>query len=161
MRFGVPFPSLIQHRGFTVFAVLAYVYIGGHQNGRELTAKRVDDAAAKKIADDAAAAEKRFKDQIPAQGSERTLCRFIEELRTGKPNYDLMSAMLAETIRQQLPDLQSSLIMWGALQSVSFKGVGPGRADIYQAKFEKGSLDDRIWVADGGKIERANVRPSD
>ncbi len=30
-RFRVPIPSLIQRLGFTVFAALAYVYIGGQQ----------------------------------------------------------------------------------------------------------------------------------
>jgi hypothetical protein len=49
----------------------------------------------------------------------------------------------------------------GALQSVIFKGVGPGGADIYQVKFEKGSLDYRIWLGPDGKIESANVRPSE
>jgi hypothetical protein len=48
----------------------------------------------------------------------------------------------------------------GALQSVNFKGVGPGGADIYQVKFEKGSLDYRIWLGPDGEIESANVRPS-
>ena len=28
----------------------------------------------------------------------------------------------------------------GALQAVTFKAVGPGGADIYQLRFEKGSL---------------------
>jgi len=49
----------------------------------------------------------------------------------------------------------------GALQSVNFKGVGPGGADIYQVKFEKGPLDYRIWFGPNGKIESANVRPSE
>jgi hypothetical protein len=46
-----------------------------------------------------------------------------------------------------------------ALQSVNFKGVGPGGADIYQVKSEKGSLDYGIWLGPNGKIENANVRP--
>jgi hypothetical protein len=49
----------------------------------------------------------------------------------------------------------------GALQSVKFKGVGPGGADIYQVKFEKGSLDYRIWLGPDGKPENALVRPSE
>src|SRR5262245_51567650 len=48
-RFGVPFASLIEHLGFTVFGVLAYVSIGGQQRftralrdqtDRETTARR-------------------------------------------------------------------------------------------------------------------------
>ena len=42
--------------------------------------------------------------------------RTIDELRTGKPNYDLMSPQLADATRQQLPHLQSTFAAMGALQ---------------------------------------------
>ena len=103
-----------------------------HQNGRDMTAKRLDDAEAKKVADAAAAFDKRFKDQTPVPGSEAALRRMIEELRLGKPNYDLLSPDLAAATGQQLPQLQSMIVGMGPLQSVSFKGVGPGGAYIYQ-----------------------------
>ena len=48
-----------------------------------MTAKRLDDAEAKKIADAAAAFAKRFKDQTPAPGSEAALRKMIEDLRMG------------------------------------------------------------------------------
>ena len=102
-----------------------------HQNGRDMTAKRLDDADAKKAADAAAAFDKRFKDQTAAPGSEAAVRRMIEELRLGKPNYDLLSPDLASATREQLPQLQSMITGMGALQSVTFKGVGPGGADIY------------------------------
>ena len=85
----------------------------------------------------------------------------IEELRLGKPNYDLLSPGLASATREQLPQLQAMISGMGALRSVTFKGVGPGGADIYQIKFEKGSLDYRIWLGPDGKTESANVRPSE
>jgi CubicO group peptidase (beta-lactamase class C family) len=132
-----------------------------HQNGQDMTAKRLDDAEAKKVTDAAAAFEKRFKAQTPATGSEAALRRMLEELRTGKVNYDLLSPDLASETREQLPDLQKMIADMGALQSVTFKGVGPGGADIYQVKFEKGSLDYRIWMAPDGKVESANARPSE
>jgi hypothetical protein len=132
-----------------------------HQNGRDMTGKRLDDVEAKKIADAAAAFDKRFKDQTAARGSEAAVRRMINELQTGKPNYDLMSPGLAEVTRQQLPQLQSTIAGMGALQSVIFKGVGPGGADIYQVNFEKGSIDYRIWLGADGKAEGANLRPSD
>ena len=80
-----------------------------HQNGRDQTAKRLDDAEAKRIADAAAAAAKRFKDQTAAPGSEAALRKMIEDLRVGKPDYDHMSAGLAAATRQQLPQLQSMI----------------------------------------------------
>ena len=48
----------------------------------------------------------------------------------------------------------------GALQSVIFKGVGADESDIYQLKFEKGSLEWHTWLsADGSKFLSAGVRP--
>jgi CubicO group peptidase (beta-lactamase class C family) len=132
-----------------------------HQNGRDMVAKRLDDAEARKIADAAAAFDKRFKEQTAAPGGEAAVRRMVEELRLGKPNFDRMSPKFANTIRQQLPEFQPMIAAMGALQSVTFKGVGPGGADIYQFKFEKGSLDFRIWLGADGKIENANVRPGE
>ena len=83
----------------------------------------------------------------------------IEDLRLGKPDYDMMSSGLADATRQQLPQLQPMISQLGAIQSVTFKGVGPAGADIYPVKFEKGSLEYRIWLAPDGKVESANVRP--
>jgi CubicO group peptidase (beta-lactamase class C family) len=130
-----------------------------HQNGRDMPLKRLDDAESQRIADAAAAFAKRFKDQTAAPGSEAALRRMIEELRMGKPNYDLMSAGLAAATRQQLPQLQSMITELGPMQSLTFKQVGPGGADVYQAKFEKGSLVYRIWLGPDGKIESALVSP--
>jgi CubicO group peptidase (beta-lactamase class C family) len=132
-----------------------------HQNGRDVTMKRLNDAAAKKVADAAAAFDKRYKDQTPAPGSEAAVRRMIVELQAGTPNYDLMSPGLADATRQQLTGIQSMLNGMGPLQSVIFKGVGPGGADIYQVNFEKASIDYRVWLSADGKVDSANMRPSD
>jgi len=129
-----------------------------HQGGRDMTATRLGDAESQRIADAAAAFAKRFKDQTPAPGSEAALRRMIEELRLGKPNYDLMSPGVADATRRQLPQLQSTITGLGALQSMSFTGVGPGGADIYLVKFEKGALEYRIWLTPDGKIDNTNFR---
>jgi len=132
-----------------------------HQNGRDMTAKRLDEAEAKKVVDAAAAFDKRFKDQTAVPGSEAAVRRMIGELQAGKPDYDLMSPNLANATRQQLTGIQSMINGLGALQSVTFKGVGPGGADIYTARFEKGSLDYRVWLTPDGKVvDRANLGPS-
>jgi hypothetical protein len=128
------------------------------QNGRDMTAKRLDDAEARRVADAAGAFQKRFKDQTPVPGGDAIVRRLIEEIRAGNPNYDLMSSDLAKGTREQLPMLQSSTIELGKLQSVTFKGVGPGGADIYECKFENGSVEYRIWLGADGKLESANAR---
>src|SRR5262245_10538914 len=130
-----------------------------HQNGRDMPAKRLDDTEFKRLADADAAFQKRFKEQTAAPGSEAAVRRIIEELRNGKPNYDLMSPGLAAATRQQLSQLQSGLQQRGAVQSITFKGVGPGGADIYEIKFENGSWEYRIWLASDGKVDAANLRP--
>jgi CubicO group peptidase (beta-lactamase class C family) len=129
-----------------------------HQNGRDMPAKRLDDAQAKLLADSAAAAAKRFKDQLPMPGSEAAVRLAMEGLRTGKLDYDRMNPSLAAATRQQMPQLQSMMVQLGALQSVTFKGVGPGGFDIYQVKFANGSLDYRILLGVDGKVEGATLR---
>ena len=108
-----------------------------------------------------AAFDKQFAEQKPAAGSEAAVKRMIAELQAGKPNYDLMSPDLANATRQQLTGIQAMIAGLGALQPITFKGVGPGGADIYQIKFEKSSIDYRIWLAPDGKVDRANFRPSE
>jgi len=80
---------------------------------------------------------------------------------TVEPDYDRMSPGLANATRQQLPQLRGMVTSLGALQSLAFKGVGPGGADIYQVRFEKGSLEYRIWLGPDGRTESANVRPGE
>jgi hypothetical protein len=127
------------------------------------TARRLDDQEAKRIGDEAATrAEriaKRFKEQKAAPGSEAHLRRAIEELKTGQPDYTQMTPAFADVTRRQLSDLQSNIVQLGAMQSVTFKGVGPGGADIYEVKFEKGLFEWRISLTPEGKIEGIGFRP--
>ena len=123
-----------------------------HQNGRDVPAKRLSDAEAKQIEDAAAATAKRVKDQTAMPGSEAALKGLIEGLISGQPNYDLMNPQLAGATRQQLPQLQSMLKPRGALQTLTFKGVGPAGADIYNVKFENGTFEYRISLGPDGKI---------
>jgi CubicO group peptidase (beta-lactamase class C family) len=130
-----------------------------HQNGRDMVGTRLDDAEAKKIADTAATRAKRFKDQTQSPGTEAALRRDIEELRLGEPKYELMSAGLANVTRQQLPQLKTTINQLGAVQSVTFKGVGPAGADIYEVKFDHGSTEWRLMLDADGKVESVGFRP--
>jgi len=69
-----------------------------------------------------------------------------------------MSPGLATVTRQQLPQLKASIDKLGAVQSVTFKGVGPGGADIYEVKFEHGSTEWRIMLESDGKIASVGFR---
>ena len=123
-----------------------------HQNGRSQPAKRLDDAESKRIADAAADLAKRIKDQTQGPGTEAALRGLIEGLISGKPNYDQMIPNLAGATRAQLSQLQSMVKPRGALQSLTFKGVGPAGADIYVVRFENGSFEYRIMLDADGKI---------
>ncbi len=133
-----------------------------HQNGRDMPAKRLDDAEAKRAADEAAAwtaaIAKRFKEQTPSPGSEAALRRDIEELRLGQPKYELMSPAVADVTRRQLPKIKSMIGELGAVESVSFKGVGQGGFDNYEVKFEHGSTEWRIILGLDGKIQGVSFR---
>ncbi|MDR3699968.1 MAG: serine hydrolase [Candidatus Sulfopaludibacter sp.] len=130
-----------------------------HQNGRDMPAARLEDAKAKLIMDAAAAFPKRLKDQTPAPGGEAALRKMIVDLGSGKPDYSAVSPGLANG--PQLAQVQSMMSGLGPLQSLVFKGVGPGGADIYSARFGKGALETRIWLGVDGKIENTNARPEE
>jgi serine-type D-Ala-D-Ala carboxypeptidase/endopeptidase len=127
-----------------------------HQNGRDITAKRIDEAQATALS---AALAKRFKDQTALPGSEAAVRRLVEELRIGQPKYELMTPGFADVTRQQLPQLKTIITQFGAVQSVTFKGVGQGGADIYEVKFEHGSSEWRIMMEPDGKVGSVGIRP--
>lgn len=131
-----------------------------HQNGRDITGKKLDGAAAKRAADAAEAMARRIKEQKAAPGSEAALRKLIGGLASGQPDYDAMTPAFADLNRRQLTQLQSTLSGLGALQTVTFKSVGPPGPDIYEVKFQKGAQEWRIWLSPEGKVDSANFRPA-
>lgn len=131
-----------------------------HQNGREVTMNRLDDAAVKRAADEAAtkaaSAAKRFEAQVAAPGGEAAIRQDIADLLAGTPRYDQMSPGLANATRQQLAHLTPLLTGLGALKSVEFMGVEQNGADSYHVEFEHGATEWRIIMAPDGKIDSLN-----
>lgn len=137
-----------------------------HQNGRDQAANRLSAAESKQletemkeIADATAVAIKRFKDQTQDPRAEAALRRNLDELRLGQPNYEKMSSSLANATRQGLPQLTATIARFGAVKSVTFKGVGPGGADIYEVNFENGSTEWKILMQSDEKIATVGFRP--
>lgn len=132
-----------------------------HQGNRVVTMNRLDEAAAKRIADDAAArtaiAARRFQAQTAAPGGEAALRQYIADLLAGTLHYDQMSPGLANTTPQQLTQFLQVLPALGALQSVAFRRVGPDGADIYQVNFQRGITDWHITMTPDGKINSLNL----
>jgi CubicO group peptidase (beta-lactamase class C family) len=133
-----------------------------HQNGRDQVAKRLTDAEVQKAQEaiDARNADiaKRFKEQKQTPGTEDALRRSIDEIRKGEPKYDRMTEDFANLTRRQLPQLKGLLNGFGALQSVTFKGVGPEGWDIYETVFEKSKMEFRIALTPDGKTAGISLR---
>jgi hypothetical protein len=130
-----------------------------HQDGRDQAFQRLDEVGVKQAADTAAAAAKRYKDQTQVPGSDKVVRRVLEELRAGKPNYDLMTTAFAGVVRQSLTQFQGTMTQLGALQSLTFKGVGPQGADIFEVKFDNGLWECRISLDSDGKVAGIGFRP--
>ena len=120
-----------------------------HQNGRDQSAKRIDEAEARALEE---AVATRFKDQTAMPGSEAATHRFLEQLQRHHVDYEQLTPEFATVQRQNESLVEGSIASYGALQSVTFKGVGPGGADIYELKFENGTIDWRIVLAADGKV---------
>ena len=120
-----------------------------HQNGLENPAMRVDQAQAQSIEESFTT---RRKDSMPLPGTEVALRRQIEAFQQGKPDLDAMTDGVAEIMRSQTAKIERSFALLGALQTVSFRGVGFSGWDIYEAKFANGILICRILLTPDGKI---------
>jgi serine-type D-Ala-D-Ala carboxypeptidase/endopeptidase len=127
-----------------------------YQGGRDPRAPRIDDAEAKRLADYVA---QHFKDQKPNPGSEASIRRQIDELQQRQPKLEEFTSTLAEIARPQMPHAEELIAGLGALQSVDFKSVGPGGADIYNVKFAHGSLEWRIFLDAQGKVANQFFHP--
>ncbi|MGY8706848.1 M56 family metallopeptidase [Bradyrhizobium sp. 18BD] len=119
-------------------------------------APRIDAAQAQAIEADfarrVAEVPDRFREQVPVAGGKEMILRGIEDMRRGTPNYDRMSAPLAAKIQRLLNETQATFVALGAVESIFFRGVGPGGYDIYGAKFENGTAEFRLLLEPDGKV---------
>jgi hypothetical protein len=125
-------------------------------------ASRIDASRAQSIenafARQFATAPDRFKDQLPADGSNSALLMAIEDLQRGAPGDERIGQM-AESVRRRFAALHAMLTALGEVESVFFRGVGPGGYDIYGAKFARGFAEFRVRLAPEGNIEDIAFRP--
>lgn len=127
------------------------------QGGQQPLARRIDAAEAERLAK---ARAERVASKVASPGTEAALRRVIGEIQAGAPDYSRMSPALAAATRAQADAVKAALAQLGPLKSVTFQGVGPGGADIYLVAFEKGSLEWRIALGDGGQIVGLVFRPA-
>jgi CubicO group peptidase (beta-lactamase class C family) len=145
--------AMYYHHPYQLGVLVFRNVVGGKQDPDRLAVDILSLLAATKRAEIQADIDNRVKAQVASPGSEAAVRRLIGELRLGKPNYDLMGSALARLTRRQLTQEQATITKLGALQSLTFKGVGPAGPNIYQATFEKGSLEWRIWLNLDGSVD--------
>jgi len=118
-------------------------------------AKMIEEEFARRIAE----IPDRFREQTPLPGSKEAILRGIEDLQRGAPNYDRMSASLAARIRGQASELHGMLGALGTVESIFFRGVGPGGYDIYGVKFANGFAEIRLLLGADGNADDVTFRP--
>jgi CubicO group peptidase (beta-lactamase class C family) len=151
--------AMYYDRGMKLGVVLFRNVVGGKEQPNRLAIDILSLLSKNKRAEIQADIDRRVKAQVASPGSEAALRRLIEELRSGRPNYDLMSPALARETRRQLEEEQTTIAKLGALQSLTFKAVGPAGPNIYLANFEKGSLEWRLWLSLDGSVDVFRFRP--
>ena len=150
--------AMYYDRGMQLGVVVFRNVVGGKGDPDRLAVDILSSLAAAKRGEIQADIDRRVKAQVASPGSEAAVRRLIGELRLGTPNYDLMSSALARQTRRRLTEEQGTITKLGALQSVTFKGVGAAGPNIYLATFEKGSLEWRIWMNPDGSVDYFNFR---
>src|SRR5262245_18053397 len=98
--------------------------------------------------------------RTPASGGEESLRRYIDEVGSGQPNYERMTAEVAGETRRLLRLNQAILAKLGPLRSTSFRGVTSLCSDIYTAHFANGSAEWRIALVRDGRIGRISLGPA-
>jgi hypothetical protein len=96
----------------------------------------------------------------PAPSGEAALRQLIDGIRHGEPDYTRMSVQAANTMRQQQLHLHQEI--WsrmGAIQAISFVGVGAAGQDIYQVRCENGSAEVRLDLLKDGRIGSLALGP--
>jgi len=121
-----------------------------HQAGMERPMIRISAEAAKAIED---ALTARIKADTPSPGTEAALRHQIAAVEKKAFDTTAMSPPLAALVRSQAAVAVQTFAALGALKSLTFKNIGPDGFDLYQAVFEHGQLDWRVWPLVDGKIK--------
>jgi serine-type D-Ala-D-Ala carboxypeptidase/endopeptidase len=125
-----------------------------HQNGQDVSANKISDADAEKIQGQIA---NRLKNQIPAPGSNAATRRLIDQLQHRQVDYQQFTPEFAALLQRNESAMEAMIQSLGSLQTVAFKTLEAG-ADIYELKFDNGSIEWRIALSSDGKIAGVGVR---
>jgi beta-lactamase regulating signal transducer with metallopeptidase domain len=142
----------------TVARVLLHDPVAGARVARRVDAvkaRSIEDAFAVRMGE----VSDHFRTQAPMPGSKELLLRGIVNMQQGRPTYDRMSPALAARVARQADEIKPMLAAFGSVDSIFFRGVGPGGYDVYGVKFAKGFAEVRILLGADGKAEDVTFRP--
>lgn len=127
-----------------------------HSGGFDRPAQRISQSDAEAAEDNLA---QRLQSNTPIPGSDAALRRHIEAMQSGQPDYDELGPLTARAVRAGLPVNEKHYQAFGALESVTFKGVGVGGADVYDVQFATVETEWRIvWDSGAGLIRGVSWR---
>jgi len=128
---------------------------------QDFAGKRLEDAAAKPIADALAIVNKSYREQRPLPGSETALRRLIEDLTAGAPDYTRMSPEFATLVRGNLASFQKQLSSFGPISALVFQRVNDDGAAFYHVTWKQAAGDAGILLGPNGTIDGAFFQTDD
>jgi hypothetical protein len=119
------------------------------QNGADTLAPRLN---ASQVAAVRRTVESHIQSHQPAPGSETALRGLIGGLRSGAPDYSIMSAQMAGGTRVMLPDFHKAIEGLGGIRALEFKGVNADGWDQFVVQHDRGQSSWQIAVDEHGTI---------
>jgi CubicO group peptidase (beta-lactamase class C family) len=127
------------------------------QGDRTRAASRLDDSAAKAVAEEFLATNQRIHDQVPLANSQATLLQLLSDLSVRRPRYQSMTADFASLMHEQVGQLEILLSKLGTVQSVKFESVMPNGVDEYEVTFANGKARFGMSLNAGGSMSGLGI----
>jgi hypothetical protein len=106
-----------------------------------------------------ASGDKASPRNTPLPGGEAALRHLIDGIRRGQPDYTRMTPPAQHALRRSVDLYRDIMTRAGAVQAISFAGVGSAGEDSYLVRYENGSAEMRIDLMKDGRIRSVSLGP--
>jgi hypothetical protein len=113
-------------------------------------AKAIDGARMQLITESLA---RRQNDPAADPESEPLLRRFVEQLRSSSIHYGELSVPVAQMTRQHQPEFSELFKRLGDIRDVTFVGATPEGEDLFDVRFDNGTMRWRMLPDGNGGID--------
>ena len=96
---------------------------------------------------------RRRKDPAADPESEPMLRRYVEQVRSSSINYGELSVPVAQMTRQRQPEFSQLFNRLGDIRTVTFAGVTPEGEDLFEVRFDNGTMRWRMLPDGNGGID--------